>query len=82
MEDNRNTGVQRPPAKNKLAAGLFGILLGGIGVNNFYLEKIGLGIIDILFCWTGIPAIVNLVRGILYLCCNSDEEFVSKYYNK
>ena len=60
--------------KSKLAAGLFGILLGSVGANNFYLGDMGLGLIDVLFCWTGVPAIVNLVRGILYLC-ESDDDF-------
>lgn len=83
MEENRTMNGQRvqSPAKSRIAAGVFGILLGGIGVNNFYLGKTGLGIVDILFCWTGIPSLVNLIRGILYLVCSDDEEFVSKYYN-
>lgn len=64
--------------KSKLAAGLFGILLGGLGVHKFYLGKIGQGIIYILFVWTGIPAIIGLIEGILYLA-QSDEEFNAKY---
>lgn len=63
--------------KSKIAAGLLGIFLGGIGVNNFYTGNIGLGIVDILFCWTGIPGICNLIRGILYLC-ESDESFENR----
>ena len=68
----------RQSDKNKLAAGLFGILLGGLGIHKFYLGKVGLGIVYILFCWTGIPSIIGLVEGIIYLTL-SDEEFYNKY---
>lgn len=63
--------------KSKVAAGLFGILLGGLGIHKFYMGKIGVGLIYILFCWTGIPAIIGLVEGILYLT-ESDEKFASR----
>jgi TM2 domain-containing membrane protein YozV len=66
------------PVKSKIACGLLHILLGGIGVGNFYMGKIGLGIVDIIFCWTTIPGIVNFVRGIVVLC-ESDEAFAQKY---
>jgi len=64
--------------RNKVTAGLFGILLGGIGIHKFYLGHAGLGIIYILFCWTFIPTIVGFIEGILYLVM-SDKEFDSKY---
>ncbi len=67
------------PMKSKIAGALLHILLGSFGVGNFYLGKIGLGIVDVIFCWTGIPAIVNLVRGILILV-GSREEFENKYH--
>lgn len=74
----QNFGYQPLPAKSKIAAGLLHLLIGGIGVGNFYMGQIGLGIVDILFCWTGIPAIVNFIRGIIILC-SSDESFCQKY---
>ncbi len=64
--------------KSKIAAGLFALLLGGLGIHKFYLGKIGLGVVYILFCWTGIPSLIGLVEGILYLTA-SDEEFYAKY---
>lgn len=64
--------------KSKIAAGLFAILLGGIGIHHFYLGHVVLGILYILFCWTGIPSLVGLVEGILYLT-QSDEAFDIKY---
>ena len=65
------------PIKSKAAAGVLGILLGGIGAHKFYLGKIGMGIVYLLFCWTGIPAIVGFIEGIVYLCSN-DHNFQVK----
>ena len=56
------------PVRSKIAAGVLGILLGGLGIHKFYLGRIGLGIVYILFVWTGIPSIIGLVEGIIYLC--------------
>lgn len=63
--------------KSKLVAGLFAILLGGIGVHHFYMGNVGLGVVDILFSWTGIPSILGLVNGIIYLT-ESDDSFDSR----
>lgn len=65
------------PIKSKIAAGILGIVFGGIGVHKFYMGKIGMGILYLLFCWTGIPAIVGFIEGIIYLCSN-DENFQLK----
>ncbi len=67
------------PVKSKMAAGLLGIFLGGLGIHKFYLGKTGMGILYLCFCWTYIPAIVGLVEGILYLC-SSDENFQLKHH--
>lgn len=67
------------PVKSKVAAGLLAILLGGIGVHKFYMGKIGMGILYICFCWTGIPAVIGLIEGIMYLCSN-DENFQLKHH--
>lgn len=56
-----------PAPKSRLTAGLFAILLGGLGVHKFYLNKVGLGILYLLFCWTAIPSIIALIEGIIYL---------------
>lgn len=63
--------------KNRITAALLAILLGGLGIHKFYLGKSGQGVLYLLFCWTGIPAVVGLVEGILYLT-QSDEEFRQK----
>ena len=64
--------------KNKYVAGILAILLGDLGIHKFYLGKLGWGIVYLLFCWTGIPAIVGLIEGIIYLCTD-DDTFQVKY---
>ena len=65
------------PVKSKVTAGVLALLLGGFGVHKFYLGKIGMGILYLVFCWTYIPALVSFVEGIIYLC-SSDENFSRK----
>ena len=65
------------PIKSKIAAGLLAIFFGGLGIHKFYLGKVGMGIIYLLFCWTTIPAFIGFIEGIIYLCSN-DENFQLK----
>ena len=58
----------------QVAAGVLSILLGDIGVGHFYTGQTLRGVLDILFCWTGVPAIIGLVEGIIWLC-DSEEEW-------
>jgi TM2 domain-containing membrane protein YozV len=37
-----------------------------------------MGILYLVFCWTGITALIGLIEGILYLT-KTDEEFQAKY---
>ena len=67
------------PVKSKVAAGILAILLGGIGVHKFYLGNVGMGILYLCFCWTGIPAVIGFIEGIIYLCSN-DENFQLKHH--
>ena len=67
-----------PSGKSRLAAALFALLLGGIGVHKFYLGRIGWGVVYVLFFWTVIPAIVGFIEGIIYLTM-TDEAFTAKY---
>ncbi len=64
--------------KSKVTAGVLALLLGAWGVHKFYLGKVGMGILYILFCWTGIPSIIALIEGIMYLV-SDDETFQVKY---
>jgi TM2 domain-containing membrane protein YozV len=64
----------------KLAAGLCGILLGGLGVHKFILGYTKEGLITIaatvLTC--GVFSIVALIEGIMYLV-KPDQEFYETY---
>lgn len=87
-------GAKIPGAEKKIAAGICGILLGGLGIHKFILGyqqegMIYLGmfagsfILAILTCGIGsflvaIPGVLGLVEGIIYLT-KSDEEFVQTY---
>ena len=64
--------------KNKIVAGILGILLGGWGIHKFYMGKVGAGILYLLFFWTGIPTIIGLIEGIMYLI-SDDQTFYRKY---
>ncbi|QVL35016.1 TM2 domain-containing protein [Telmatocola sphagniphila] len=69
---------------NKTAAGIFGILLGALGIHKFVLVLTTPGIImllvSILSCgWGAIPmGIVGFIEGIIYLS-KSDEDFYEIY---
>ncbi|GAB4215153.1 MAG: TM2 domain-containing protein [Synechococcales cyanobacterium] len=65
--------------RNKLVAALFAIFLGSIGLHKFYLGEEGWGIVYLLFFWTGIPALIGFVEGILLL--GMGEESFNRKYN-
>lgn len=41
---------------------LLALFLGTFGVHHFYLRRTGLGILYILFCWTGITAVLGFIE--------------------
>ena len=73
-----------PRASSKLAAGICGILLGGLGIHKFILGYTGAGLImllvSILTCGIGgiVMHVIGLIEGIIYLC-KPDDEFVRVY---
>lgn len=69
--------VDMPGGKNKVAAGVLAIILGGLGVHKFYMGQIGLGILYLLFFWTCIPALLGLIEGICILT-EDDAKFVTR----
>ena len=64
--------------KNKMSAGLLAIFVGYFGVHTFYLGQSGIGVVYLLFFWTGIPGIIALIEGIILLTM-SDDDFNAKY---
>lgn len=65
---------------NRMVCGLCALLIGGIGLQYFLIDKPVAGILTIVItlCTFGLWSIVCLIQGILILCM-SDEEFNSKY---
>src|ERR1700761_5219123 len=50
--------------KDEVVGVLLALFLGSFGAHHFYLRRNGLGIVYLLFFWTGIPAIAGFVE-----CC-------------
>ena len=63
-------------SKSRITAGVLALLVGGLGVHKFYLGKVGLGIVYLLFFWTFVPAIIAFVEGIIYLV-QDDQTFAT-----
>jgi TM2 domain-containing membrane protein YozV len=66
--------------KEKMVAGILGILLGAFGVHHFYLGSMTSGVIclvaTVVTC--GVGSLLGFVEGILLLVMN-DEEFNQRY---
>jgi len=76
-------GVRQPSGQgstdsDKIAAGVLALLLGGLGAHKFYQGNMKLGVLYLCFFWTGIPAVLGLVEGILILIAD-DTEYEEKY---
>lgn len=67
-----------PNGRSKLAAALFALILGGLGIHKFYLGQVGWGILYLVFFWTFIPMVVGFIEGIMLLAM-SQPEFDEKY---
>ncbi len=77
-EEREEKEDTRPP-RSKLVAGLLAILLGGIGIQAFYLGRITRGIFSIIFSWTGIPAFIGVIEGVVILVGNT-KDFEERYH--
>jgi TM2 domain-containing membrane protein YozV len=72
--------------KNRIVAGVLGILLGWLGIHKFYLGYTKQGLIMLLVSIFGslikigpfIMGLIGLIEGILYLL-KSDEDFYATY---
>lgn len=48
--------------KDEVVGVLLALFVGTFGAHHFYLRRNGLGIMYVLFCWTGIPTIASLIE--------------------
>ena len=77
-----------PGAEKRVAAGICGILLGGLGIHKFILGYTTEGVIMLvvyvlgIFLACGIPslviAVIGIIEGVMYLT-KTDEEFAQLY---
>lgn len=81
MESQTTTAPPAGRGKDKMVAGLLGILLGGLGVHQFYLGSNTTGIIEIVLsivsCYI-LGSICGIVEGIMILTM-SQEDFDARY---
>ena len=71
----------KPTEENKrVLAGIFALILGGLGIHKFILGYTQEGIIQLIIgvCTCGIAGIIGFIEGIIYLT-KSDEEFYDTY---
>lgn len=52
--------------RQRILMSALAILLGTFGAHRFYQGRVGLGIIYVLFCATGLPTVISLVEGLRY----------------
>lgn len=64
--------------KKQTAALLLASTLGWFGAHRFYLGQRSAGLLYLLFCWTGIPALLALVDSIVY-ACTSQQTWADRY---
>ena len=48
--------------KDEVIGTLLAIFLGGLGIHHFYLRRDGLGILYLIFSWTGIPMVIAWIE--------------------
>ncbi len=78
------SAVPNSRAGNKIPAGIFGIILGPLGIHKFILGYVGAGLITlavtVLTCGLAWPLthLIGLIEGIIYLC-KTDDDFVRTY---
>jgi len=59
--DNVQTG------NDNIVGALLAIFLGDFGIHHFYTGDTKHGLLHLVFCWTGIPGIIGLIEGIMWL---------------
>ncbi len=64
--------------KSRIVATILALVFGGLGVHRFYLGQNFKGVMYLLFCWTGVPAIIALIDTVRYWA-KSEDEFNAKY---
>ena len=48
--------------RDEIVGILLALFLGALGIHHFYLRRNGLGVVYILFCWTGVTMILGFIE--------------------
>ena len=70
--------------KDKIAAGLLALFLGGFGVHRFYLNQGGRGLLYLIFCWFPLTWLIALIDAIILLTMDQaafDLKYNRPYYD-
>ena len=67
--DNRSSSL----GVNKITYALLAFFLGVFGAQEFYAGNTRAGVLSLVFCWTGIPAIYGIYKFIIALSKPADE---------
>lgn len=79
-DDEPEREEKAAPSRERVTAAIFALIFGWLGVQHFYLGKTAAGVVSLLTCWTGIPAIVGLIDFAIFIGMK-DEKF-DRIYNK
>ena len=63
--------------KSRVTAAELAIILGSFGAHKFYMGRVALGVLYLVFCWTWIPAILGCIEGMAYLA-KGDEAWAAQ----
>ncbi|MDP4712061.1 MAG: NINE protein [Saprospiraceae bacterium] len=66
--------------RDKNIAGVLALFFGWIGLHRFYLRQTALGVLSIVFFWTGIPALIGFIDALVFFTMDKDEFDIK--YNK
>ncbi len=70
--------VQTPEPKSRTVAAALAIIFGGLGIHKFYMGKVALGVLYLIFVWTYIPSFIGWIEGMRYLA-TSDETWAQQH---
>ena len=67
--------------KYRVVAAILAFVFGTFAVHKFYLNQTGKAVVRLVFFWSGVPTILGLVEGLLYLT-DDTETFAQRIGSK
>ena len=69
---------------NKILYSVLSFFFFFLGVHKFFVNNTGLGLLYLLFCWTGIPGVIGIIEGIVAILKPADKDgciIINWYYS-